>query len=70
MAGKLRKIVSSSAAACLIDSFHHREKGSEEKYTGLGTGCIGIPPKSNVYLQASMRILEFRQFPFTAPTSE
>lgn len=51
MAGKPRKIASPSAAAYRIDSIHHREKGSEEKCTGVGTGCTGIPPKSSVYLQ-------------------
>lgn len=68
MAGKLRKIASPSAAACPIDSIHHREKGSEEKHTGVGNGCIGIPPKSNVYLQAGVRILESRHFSFIALT--
>lgn len=68
MAGKLRKIASPSASACPIDSIHHREKRSEEKHTGVGTGCIGIPPKSNVYLQARVRILASRHFPFTALT--
>lgn len=68
MAGKLRKIASPSAAACLIDSIHHRGKGSEENRTGVGTMYIGTPLKSNVYLQAHVRILEPRHFPFTAPT--
>lgn len=30
MAGKLRKIASPSAAACLRDSIHHRRKGGKE----------------------------------------
>lgn len=42
MAGKLRKILSPSAAACPADSIHHKEKGSEEKHTGAGNGCISL----------------------------
>lgn len=42
MAGKLRKILSPSAAACPADSIHHKEKGSEEKHTGAGNGCISV----------------------------
>lgn len=40
---------------------------SEEKHTGVGTGCFGTLLKSSVSLWPYVAIPESRHFPFTAP---